>query len=497
MKTHVYQVVLAINISEKKLLCILHLPRQGCPTLMYQLVVLITVLFMSACSSSVETANSELSRRQSIPADWFNAGQLAGGENKLSDEPLISIPKALQHILKQAQLDNLTIKMALARLQISQATKQSAQATTLPKVDAILGSSREQFIWTDENRIQSQYSTNFRASWELDLWQKLANTRAATQAELSASEFDLAAAKQSVMGQVLLRYLDIQQGNELVYWSKQNLARQQRRVKMTAQRLDSGLSSTQDYRLALNSLHTIEADLNQQKLTLNLAKQRFNLLVGRYPSTPIASNDLEIGLPTLIKVISPKKVLTQRPDLLAAEFRLMSAYYQSKAADKGHFPDINLSANLQVNRADFSQLFDWQYWLANLTANLVQPLFSNGAIDARIKQQQARQDLALAQYQQNLLIAWQEIEQALYTEQLQRQRFVALKNAYTQIDNAEKRTLENYHNGLASSFELLNIQTRRIAAKVNLIRSRFAILSNRVNLILALGEPFPISSEIL
>ncbi|MDU0354175.1 TolC family protein [Paraglaciecola aquimarina] len=380
------------------------------------------------------------------------------------------------------------------------ATNQATHASQLPDVDATLGSRKQQVLKDQDKSLQNSYSASFRASWELDLWQKLASTRAASEADLQAAKFDLGAAKQSIIGQVLLRYLDIQQGQELVYWSKQNLASQQRRVDITAQRLDSGLTSSQDYRLALNSLHSIQAALSQQRLNLNLAKQRFNLLLGKYPSTPIENSKEEIGIPKLIEVISPKQVLQQRHDLVAAEYRLLSAHYRSKEADKGYLPDINIGANIRANREELSQLFDWKYWLATLTADLVQPIFNNGTIDADIKLKQARQDLALAQYQQTLLTAWQEIEQALYAERIQRQRFVALDKAFRQIHAAEKRTIENYQNGLASSFELLNLQTRRINAKVNLIRSRFAILSNRVNLILALGEPFPIarhSSETL
>ncbi|WP_158966898.1 TolC family protein [Paraglaciecola sp. L3A3] len=457
--------------------------------------VLTALLFFTACSSSVKRADLELPENQTIPATWFNATSSATTPNSQVSTPLLAIPTELQLLLQQAKIDNLSIKIALARLNLSQANNQASQVSLLPKLDATLGSRQEQVLNANEKVSQSRYSASFRASWELDLWQKLSNTRAATTAELYASEFDFTAAQQSVIGQILLRYLDIQEANELVYWSEQNLASQQHRVDITAQRLDSGLSSSQDYRLALNSLYSIQASLNQQRLSLNQAKQRFNLLLGRYPSAAINNTRDEINLPQIIELVSPQRVLKQRHDLVAAEYRLMSAHYRSKEAEKGYLPDINLGASFRANREDFSQLFDWKYWLASLTADLVQPIFNNGAIDAKIKQQKARQDLALAQYQQTLLTVWQEIEHALYAEQIQRQRFVALENAYEQIDQAEKRTIENYQNGLASSFELLNIQTRRISAKVNLIRSRFAILSNRVDLILALGEPFPISSE--
>ncbi|MCF2949350.1 TolC family protein [Paraglaciecola aquimarina] len=428
----------------------------------------------------------------SIPDNWFNAQSQPKAADKSS--ALITIPTELQQILAQAQLDNLSIKMAVARLDIAQTVLQINYASLLPKIDATLATQRNQQLVTEQKSLKTSHSANFRASWELDIWRKLANNQAAAEAEYLSSKFELNAAKQSIFSQILTRYLDIQETQELIYWSKQNLTSQQRRVNITAQRLDSGLSNSQDYRLALNSLYSIQATLSQQKLSLHQAQQRFNLLLGRYPSTPIDPIQAEIKLPSVIKLISPQQVLRQRPDLVSSEYSLLSAHYRTVEAHKGYLPDIKLGASFRATREDFSQLFDWKYWLANLTADLVQPIFNSGAISAKMAQQKARQDLTLAQYQQTLLSAWQEIEQALFAEQELRIRFSALEQAYEQIAAAEQRTIINYQNGLASSFELLNLQTRRINAKVNLIRSRFAILSNRINLILALGEPFPATS---
>lgn len=460
---------------------------------MYKFSTCILLLIFTSCGSLINTDELEALPQKSIPATWFNNSIQQEYNDKIS--PLISIPTELQEILRQAQLDNLNVKMAAARLDINLSTLKISRSSILPKIDATLGARQEQQL-SEEQKIQREsHSASFRASWELDLWHKLANNQSATEADWLSSKFELEAAKQSILGQILIRYLDIQEAQELIYWSQQNLTSQQRRVDITAQRLDSGLAKSQDYRLALNSLFSIKASLSQQTLSLQQAQQRFNLLLGRYPSTPIKNIEADINLPSIVELISPQQVLRQRPDLMASEYTLLSAHYRHKEAEKGYLPDIKLGASFRANREGFSQLFDWKYWLANLTADLVQPIFNNGSINAQMLQQKAKQDLALAQYQQTLLNAWQEIEQALFSEQELRKRFIALEQAYEQIASAEKRTITNYQNGLSSSFELLNLQTRRINAKINLIRGRFAILTNRINLILALGEPFPVSNQ--
>ena len=106
-----------------------------------------------------------------------------------------------------------------------------------------------------------------------------------------------------------------------------------------------------------------------------------------------------------------------------------------------------------------------------------------------------RQDLAMAQYKDVLLQSFQEVEMGIYSESALREKHRSLELAYEQIFAAEQQVNKHYEAGLANSFELLTLQERRIRTETDLMRSHYEILANRIRLILALGERFPIDVE--
>lgn len=454
-------------------------------------LVLLSVV-MASCSSAPDV-NEVLHDGLIIPENWHT--QDATEESSV----LINLPHSLVENIKLAGLNNLDIKMAYQRLKISEAALSTSESKFWPQVNASLSGRRGQSQVVEKNWTTS-YSSGFRVSWELDIWDKLDNLEKAAISDLDAVKFDLEAASKLVTSQIILTYFDIQQASELIEIAKSNLESQTKRVEITEQRLDSGLVDSQDYRLAMNSLKNIESNLIQQQLNLHQSIQKFNLLLGQNSDSLTITPDLNIDIPEQIQVISPKQVLSKRPDLVAAEYRLTSAFYRKKEADKGYLPDIKLTGNLQVNnRVELSQLFDWQYWLSSLTADITQPIFNAGAIKAEQESRTARQELALVQYKKELLVAWQEIERSLYLEKMLRDKLKTTQDGYTHIKAAEARIIEKYQDGVATSFELLNLQSRRINAQSELTRTRYSILASRVRLILALGESFNINetTEIL
>ncbi|WAJ71481.1 TolC family protein [Catenovulum adriaticum] len=414
---------------------------------------------------------------------------------------LIVLPNELKELIQQALVANQELAIAIARFSVSAADLDMSNAKQLPTLNASLNSSRSQRLTGVNSNIQDKSINNsftgaLRFNWELDLWQRLADQVKASESDFYASEQDLLNVKQSIISQVVATYLALAENHKLIENTQANYNSQRQRVEITEYRLDKGLADSLDLRLAKNNLFSIQANLAQQELNYAKAEQKMNVLLGRYPGTKLNLKLDSVELATFKLTISPTQVLTHRPDIRAAEARVASAFSRWKSADKNNLPKINLTANFRGSREEIAQLLDWQYWLASIAVDLTQPIFDGGAIDADIAQKSARQQWAWAQYQKSILNAWQEIEQNLAAEYALTKRHKALEQAYLQIAASESLLINQYEQGLIKSFDLLSIQTRRMNTEMNKIRAQYAVLNNRVGLMLALGQPFSVDQNI-
>ncbi|MCM2681392.1 TolC family protein [Echinimonas agarilytica] len=448
------------------------------------------VLVLAACSNTTNPSPSTAlpEAHQATPNQWRQLPLM----KQSAAQQLLVLPQELSRTIEQELSNSPDLEADLARFAIAQANYETAQAQRWPELDFKMDGGENQFLDEGNKKSRHSYSAQFRVSWEADVWGKLSDLEKASEADMDAVLMDYQSAQQVAVSQLLLSYFDMSQANRLIELTLHNQRSQQRRVAMTESRLDAGLLSSHDLRLAKNSLYTIEATLVQHRLNFHRAKQRFNVLLGRHSEADLNLALEAFELPPLELTISPSTVLQQRPDLVASESRVMSAFYRKSNADKGNLPDITVNAGLRATSQNFSDLFDWQYWLGSVTAGLVQPILDGGAIKANKSLNTARQSLALAQYKMALLNSWQEIERGIYSEAELRSKHQALEQAYQQIFAAEQRLSRQYEAGLANSFELLTLQVRRINTETELTRAYYEILANRTLLVLALGERFPV-----
>lgn len=454
----------------------------------------VSALLLASCGmfNSTLPAKTPPLVDENIPNSWFNEKA-----HQTEATTAFALPSPLRQLIAQELSNNPQLAADYARYQIAQYGLAVSSSERWPDANLALSKRRNQIQPnnTEDKEWRESWNGSVRVSWEPDLWGRLSDTINADTANFNAARMDFMAAQQSLVSRILFSYFDLLEAQKLIALTQSNLSSQQRRVAITGSRLDAGLLSSHDFRLAKNSLHNLESSLVQQKLNFHRAKQTFNLLLGRYPETPVDTLLQPVELPPVELQISPAQMMQQRPDLRAAEYRLTRAYFQRKQADKSRLPSLNFRLNATSSLEELNQFFDWQYWLVSLTSELSQNLFDGGRITAQQKQQAARQDLALAQYKSSLFSSWQEVERGLYSEAALRERHTAIEQAYEQIFAAETRLNRQYEAGLASSFELLNIQERRIRNETELTRAHYAILENRVRLMLALGEPFPVSLQ--
>lgn len=441
------------------------------------------MLFVVACVTKVEE-QAKLTEGKLVPDSWIYS------ETADHTSPKIKLPDSLVQSIERALTDNFDIKNALSNVKIAETNVARNNAQLLPRVNASLSSSKNQSSdASSQSSPPARFNGGVSVRWQLDVWNKLSDLQKASAHALNSNQFELNAAKQLVISRVVLAYLEVQRLTELIDITKQNLAQEQRKFAQTEFKLDVGLVKSKDYRLALNAINRIKSNVLQQQLDLHRAKQNFNLLLGRYSETEDIDFSQPVNVLEDVTVISPKHILNSRPDLVASEYRLSSLYYQHKQSGKAFLPDLNLNLSVGPNsQTSLMKLFDWQYWAGSIVANLSQNVFDGGIAKANMTQLKERRAIANNNYQRDILNAWQEIEHLLNQEQTQKQLLNANQQVLKNISEAEFIIQGEYEAGLSSSVDLLSIQNQRRSAEANLINTRYRIIRNRVNLILALGE---------
>jgi outer membrane protein TolC len=216
------------------------------------------------------------------------------------------------------------------------------------------------------------------------------------------------------------------------------------------------------------------------------------VLTGRYPSGQVRGAEDLIVPPALPTVAAPVAVLSGRPDLIAAEARVDAAGLRATDARHAMFPQLTLRFDATTRSGSFGDLFDPGTYIDAISAGLLQPLFRGGALLAEAERQGELARSALFTYAEQVLAAFQEVEDRLDAEATLERQVTATAMAAEEARAAVGLTRSRYINGRSTIFDLINAQTTAIAAETRAIEARRARIENRVNLHLALGdEPLP------
>jgi outer membrane protein TolC len=244
-----------------------------------------------------------------------------------------------------------------------------------------------------------------------------------------------------------------------------------------------GQVSMQDVYLARADRDKAQDALRQAIGGQKQVQRALEILVGRYPSAEIEAADELIPVPPPIPVGVPVDIIQRRPDLVAAEARVASAFYLTEQAELAKLPSFTLSASVGGS----SDLDDV---IGNLGAGLFAPLFTGGALEAQVEQATADQEAAIAAYGQSLLEAFEEVETALTNEGLFAEREDYLRSSEENSRKAYDMSRARFDVGQTDLLSVLQIQAQWVGARVGAVNIKNDRLTQRVDLHLALGGSF-------
>ncbi len=432
------------------------------------------------------------------PLDWSSEPESHRGE--ISQWWMRFGDQRLNDVVEAVLRRNYDLQAAAARVEGTAAVARIAGADLYPQISAGLSGSRQKRNFVgfpfpgSESDVPSAtnnlFGVSLNVSWEIDLWRRLRAGQAAAVGDWMAAEADLWGYRLSLIGQTVKAWFAAVEVEQQIRLSEATLTNYQATDRQVLRRYRLGLTPSLDVRLSSSNVLSQEALLIQWRNQLQQIKRQLEALLGRFPKGAIRLSE---GLPRVTERVPaglPADILHRRPDLVAAESRLMAANARVAESRKALYPRISLTSSAGTSSDELNNILKGDYSVWNLVGNLLQPLFQGGRLRAGVDLAKTRESEALAVYARTALEAFREVETALTAERLLSERETALRKAAAQAVAARELADDRYTRGLTDLIAVLEAQRRAFLSQSQLLGVQRQRLENRVDLYLALGGGF-------
>ena len=405
----------------------------------------------------------------------------------------------LSALLDEAALHNQDLLLASARIAEARASSIGAQANRYPSVDAAASSSRNRSstnagkLPQGANPISNDFQISLSASYEVDLWGKLANADTAARARLLAQEANRAIVQTSLVANVVQNYLSLRSFDAQLALAENTLKTRQEYARLVDKRLAAGSSNQLEANQVKAELAANQISVAQLRQSVSNTESALAVLLGRSPkqiAQPEIARGLEIAAlyqQLTMPLDLPSDLLQRRPDIVAAEQALIAANADVGQAKAQYFPSLRFTTSLGRESRVLEDLFSPASMLWNLAAGLTQPVFRAGAIGALVDGAQARKDQALAQYVQTVQASFRDVHDVL--SNLRANDEVAASSQARLLALQETRRLVQlrYKSGYSSYQDLLNAERDALQVQASLVENQRQQLSSMVALYKAVG----------
>ncbi len=403
----------------------------------------------------------------------------------------------LDALIARTLMNNKTLRIAGTRIEEARSARLGSFSTLMPQFSINADAQRgNQGLYTGDKPLAYEDVTD-QVNWELDLFGKNQARFAATIALVQNEEILRQGVIVSLLAEVARDYFDFRNYQQQLAISENNLATQKRTLELTIAQFQEAYASDFDVQRAAAQFATTEARIPTLKISLETTRNRLDVLLG---STPGENDDLFAiqeplkPLDPQIVIAAPATVLGTRPDVRAAERNFAASISTFDAAKREWFPTISLTAffgfqGLQGIHNSTQQTPGLQNLIRtwNVAGTLVQPVINFGRIEADIEAADARYKRAYLEYQETVLEALENMEDALANYLYETIRNVSLTSAATHNRKALELANQQYTNGYTNLLDVLIVQRNALDAESVEAESSYKLRKDLVNIYTAAG----------
>lgn len=400
----------------------------------------------------------------------------------------------LDDLVDTALGDNPGLAALRERMVRAAALARRAASPLRPTLDATAGAgvvaSGRDFEGDSGTDVDEVLSLGAAAAYEVDLWGRLRAIRDAAVWEARATEGDLQAARISLAATVADTWYRLVAEARTGALLEEQKATNEKLLVLIEERFKQGKIGAADVLRQQQLVESTHGDRVQSASREAVLRHALATLLGRAATDPLPGAPAElVAPPPLPRTGVPGEVLRRRPDVAAAWHRVRSADRELAVALADRYPRLRLSAEALLGGAGLSLLF--RDWLARLAADLTAPLFDGGERRAQIEADCALRRERLYRYGETLLVAVQEVEDALVQERQAAEYLASLRRQLELARRVIQTLLSRYGQGAAAYLDVLAALTAEQALARSVVGAQREILEHRISLCRALAGEWP------
>ena len=390
----------------------------------------------------------------------------------------------LQALIEEGLANNVNMQAAVLRVKEAKVLMTSARLSYLPSINLTPQGTIASF---DGGDAVKSYQLPAVASWELDFFGKILNSKRGQEALYLKSQYG----QQAVRSQLIC-------GIANIYYSLLMLDRQEAITTRTVAIFKENVRALEAMKQAgyVNEAaitqmraasHQVEAQLLDLKRQVRETENSLAVLLARAPQH-IDRSTLEVQqLPSDLSAGIPVDLLENRPDVKIAEMTLASAYYKTNQARSAFYPSLKINGLAGWTNGSGLSVHNPGKVLLQAMASLTQPIFNNGKLVANLKVSKAEEEIARMNYQQTILQAGKEVSDALFLYETANKKLAEDAQRVEQLQKAQAYTKALFQSGESTYLEILSAEQSLLGAELNQVVDRFQSMQAVVNLYSALG----------
>jgi NodT family efflux transporter outer membrane factor (OMF) lipoprotein len=370
-------------------------------------------------------------------------------------------------------IGNENLKVSLAQVSLARAAVDASRSAMFPTLSAGLGGTRSENT-VSANALKSASPRNAltasaNTSWEIDLWGRLSEASRGARETWQASANDLSALRLSAQATLAQTYFSLRTAEAQLLVLSNSVAAYQRSLSLTEARYAGGVASRTDVLQAQTQLKSAQA-LAAESIALRAQLEHaIAVLLGLPPSSLGLERSAKVPLAPAVPPLLPATLLERRPDIAAAQRRVVAAYAQIGVTDAAFFPALTLSGSAGYTNTSLSNLVSAPNLLWSVGTSMTQAIFDGGQRKFASAQARAVADQVTASYRQTVLLALQEVEDNLVlAEQLARESQMQ-REALQAAKVNRAITLEQYRAGTVSYLNVVSAQTAALTTENSLL----------------------------
>jgi multidrug efflux system outer membrane protein len=396
----------------------------------------------------------------------------------------------LQNLIRKGLAENLDLQIAYTRVRQSEAHYRQSRAAYLPTLNANAGVAQNRLAEAQGfgvNTSVTQYELGVSSSWELDIWGKLTSSKRAALANMLATDAGARALKTRIVSNVASYYYQLVALDQQLEITEQTVRNwdstvtTMRALKEAARVTEAAVVQSEAQRYAA------EVTIPDLKQSIRETENALSVLLGIAPTSIRRGSLKDQSFSVLVKTGVPSQLLANRPDIQQAEFNYRNAFELTNVARASFYPSLTITGSAGFTPRSLSSLIDPSSFVASIGAGILQPIFNRRLNRTNLAVAREEQQAAYLSFKNSLLIAGQEVSDALSLHETAEAKKTVRENQIIALTKSVDYTRELLRNGFANYNEVILARQSLLAAELGRVNDQLQQLQAIVNLYRSLG----------